>query len=280
VPTRDEVVSQLQDIGLSGYEGKAYLALILSERPLNGYEVAKRSGVPRSTVYETLGKLSARGAAFEVHEGDTTTYVALPPDALLRRVRDKVEENLEALATHLDAITGPPAAPLSYHLEGQVAVLERALDLIGAAKREIYVSGWQEQLGDLEAGLLKAERLGVHVTLIRIGDGSSSVGRTVGHRFPDPASVLEQNGCRLLVIVQDRRNVLLAGTVDGQMWALHSDEPALVVLVTEHLRNDIALQALVEHVGIATAESLTSAAEIGQLQRGRLAPGLEHRSRR
>ena len=36
--------------------------------PLNGYEVAKRSGVPRSTVYETLAKLVGRGAAYEVRE--------------------------------------------------------------------------------------------------------------------------------------------------------------------------------------------------------------------
>ena len=52
--------------GMPGYEAKAYLALLTAGEPMNGYEVAKVSGVPRSTVYETLGKLVARGAVFEV----------------------------------------------------------------------------------------------------------------------------------------------------------------------------------------------------------------------
>ena len=53
----DRALELLKDAGLSGYEGKAYLALLAAGEPLNGYEVAKASGVPRSTVYETLGKL-------------------------------------------------------------------------------------------------------------------------------------------------------------------------------------------------------------------------------
>jgi len=59
------IVERLQHLGMSGYEAKAYVALVASGVPINGYEVAKKSGVPRSTVYEPLGKLAARGAAFE-----------------------------------------------------------------------------------------------------------------------------------------------------------------------------------------------------------------------
>ena len=51
---------------MSGYESKAYLALLAHGAQMNGYEVAKASGVPRSTVYESLSKLVVRGAAFEL----------------------------------------------------------------------------------------------------------------------------------------------------------------------------------------------------------------------
>ncbi|MFD2351428.1 TrmB family transcriptional regulator [Nonomuraea ferruginea] len=74
------MIEELQRLGMSGYEAKAYVALVAAGAPLNGYEVAKRSGVPRSTVYETLGKLVGRGAAYEVRLGDAGVgYISLPP---------------------------------------------------------------------------------------------------------------------------------------------------------------------------------------------------------
>src|SRR5665647_693368 len=82
------VVERLQQLGMSGYEAKAYVALISADRPVNGYEVAKRSGVPRSTVYETLSKLVARGAAYEVKGPESSTdYLPLPPAHLLDRMQ-------------------------------------------------------------------------------------------------------------------------------------------------------------------------------------------------
>ena len=77
----DKALELLKQAGMSGYEAKAYTALLGAGEPLNGYEVAKLSGVPRSTVYETLGKLVARGAAFQVTEDDNVSYVPLPSDA-------------------------------------------------------------------------------------------------------------------------------------------------------------------------------------------------------
>ena len=56
------------------HEAKAYVALVAAGGPLNGYEAAKRSGVPRSTVYETLAKLVARGAAFEVRTAEILSW--------------------------------------------------------------------------------------------------------------------------------------------------------------------------------------------------------------
>ncbi|MCU1454113.1 MAG: transcriptional regulator, TrmB [Acidimicrobiales bacterium] len=279
--TSAELVAQLQDIGLSGYEAKAYLALIASEGPLNGYEVAKRSGVPRSTVYETLSKLSARGAAFEVHDSETTAYVALPPDALLRRVRARVEQSLEVLATHLDAVTQPREVPVSHHIEGREAVLQRAVDLVGSAKRELYVSGWADDLHELEPALRAAQQLGVDVMIVRFDGAGPLPGHVTEHRFPDPTALLEQGGCRLLVVVEDRRQVLIAGSVDEQMWAVSSDDPALITLATEGLRSDRAVQALVAEVGADAAADIVDPHErAGRLGRSRSVPAVGRTTRR
>src|SRR3954447_12862902 len=56
-----DTVALLQQLGFGGYEARAYIAL-LQRNPLNGDELAKASGVPRSNVYTVLQKLEERGA--------------------------------------------------------------------------------------------------------------------------------------------------------------------------------------------------------------------------
>src|SRR5690242_1886984 len=96
--SQQSVIEELQHLGMSGYEAKAYVALVSAGRPLNGYEVAKFSGVPRSTVYETLAKLVGRGAAYEVKGSDANTdYLPLPPASLLGRMRREFDSSVEKL---------------------------------------------------------------------------------------------------------------------------------------------------------------------------------------
>lgn len=80
---------------------------------MNGYEVAKSSGVPRSTVYETLAKLVASGAAFEVADDNTAvSYVPLPPKALIGRLRRDTHETITGLEGVLPQIGHALAAPM------------------------------------------------------------------------------------------------------------------------------------------------------------------------
>src|SRR5581483_7857868 len=99
--------------------------------PLNGYEVAKMSGVPRNTVYETLGKLVARGAAFEARaQQDTVLYLPLPPNSLLARMSAEFNESLDALRKDLPRLAGPQEAHLIHNIVDRSAMLERAADVI------------------------------------------------------------------------------------------------------------------------------------------------------
>ena len=100
--SQQSVIEELQHLGMSGYEAKAYVALVAAGTPLNGYEVAKHSGVPRSTVYETLGKLVGRGAAYEVLAGEASVgYISLPPSALLDRMRREFDRSIDTLRSAL-----------------------------------------------------------------------------------------------------------------------------------------------------------------------------------
>lgn len=274
----EDVVSQLKDAGMSGYEAKAYVALLQAGHPVNGYEVAKRSGVPRSTVYETLSKLVVRGAAFEVRDGSSnggTAYLALPAESLLKRLRSEFEARISALTVSLPEVVAPVDASLVYNIRGRANVLERARGLIDAATEDLFVSIWPEDAEGLLDGMERAAQRGVEVFVMAFGSLGRSIGYTYEHQFSAKDVVLERTGVRLFVICPDRRNVLIGGSLDGDMWAMWSDDPAVVLVAAEYVRHDIAMQVLVERIGSeATDEFWHVDQALVRLQHGRGAPGL------
>src|SRR5450631_77923 len=80
----------LVSLGLSEYEARAYVALA-RYGSLNGYEVAKRSGVPRPNIYAVLERLERRRIVVAVREGDATRYSARPQDEFVSRLRREHE---------------------------------------------------------------------------------------------------------------------------------------------------------------------------------------------
>lgn len=246
--THEDVIARLQHLGMSGYEAKSYLALVGAGEPLNGYEVAKRSGVPRSTVYETLAKLVTRGAAFEVRGvDDAVEYLPLPPKALLDRLGRDYSESLAALDVLLPAIAAAPTVHLLHNLTGSAALLERAADVVAGARRELFLSLWPEEMALLGTEVARAEGRGAAVTSVAFGDLGSTVGRTYQHTLSTPEVVLENLGCRLLTVVGDRTEAVVGGFTETGAWGVYTDNPAVVLLAVEYIRHDIAIQLMGEH---------------------------------
>src|SRR5579864_4996172 len=77
-----DLMESLVAVGFTEYEAKIYLEL-LRNNPATGYQLAKSAGIPRSMVYEALGRLRNRGAVLETLEERATLYRPLPPDVLL-----------------------------------------------------------------------------------------------------------------------------------------------------------------------------------------------------
>lgn len=86
--------------GLTEYEARVYLALCGSA-PTTGYQISKISGVPRSMVYEALGRLETRRAVLKTTEEKATLYRPVPPDVLLDRYADETEARIAALRSGL-----------------------------------------------------------------------------------------------------------------------------------------------------------------------------------
>lgn len=239
------LVERLVELGMSTYEAKCYLALVTEGRPLNGYEVAKSSGVPRSTVYEALAKLVGRGAAFEARTSqDTTSYLPLPPSALLSRLRSDFDESLEVLRSELPLVAVAPKAHLIHNLTGYSSLMERTADVIRESRHDLFVSVWPEEIPALSPLIKQADSRGVDVTMLIFGEEAEAIGHTYRHRYSSPEFVLDYLGYRLFVVVGDSRQAVVGGAHDGDGWGVYSDNPAMVLLATEYVRHDIAMQLL------------------------------------
>lgn len=245
--SQQSVIDELQRLGMSGYEAKAYVALVAAGTPLNGYEVAKRSGVPRSTVYETLAKLVGRGAAYEVRGGGSAVgYISLPPAALLDRMRREFDQTIDVLSSALSQLAAPSQVRLVHNLTDRASLLARAEDVISAARTDLFLSGWPEEIAPLKSSARRADAKGVEVTVLTFGEDPEPVGTTYPHRFSTPEVVLENLGCRLLVVAADREQAVIGGVVNGDAWGVYTDDPAVVLVAVEYVRHDIAMHLIAE----------------------------------
>ncbi|OJY52040.1 helix-turn-helix domain-containing protein [Pseudonocardia sp. 73-21] len=272
--SQQSVIDELQRLGMSGYEAKAYVALVAAGTPLNGYEVAKRSGVPRSTVYETLGKLVGRGAAYEVRAGEASVgYLSLPPTALLDRMRREFDRSIDALRSALPEVASPPQVRLVHSLSDRQSLLARAEDVIAAAHTDLFVSGWPQEIAPLKPLVRRASDEGVDVSVVSFGADPEPVGNTIAHTFSQPEVVLENLGCRLLVVSADREQAVIGGVVNGDAWGVFTDDPAVVLVAVEYVRHDIAMHLIAQKFDIADFEQFwTSDPAIRRLRSDHGAP--------
>jgi len=146
------VVELLQQIGLNKYEAEAYYTL-LSQEPLTGYELGKRSQVPLSRSYEILERLTQKGLAL-VQPGDPPRYTAEKPARFLEQVRETMLATLDALDSSLAALPRSDTSSEFWVLRGRQHILERVKSLIAEAQKTIYLrlpTHDEPEVGDLLA---------------------------------------------------------------------------------------------------------------------------------
>ena len=79
----------LEKLGFSSNEAKVYGTLI-KHKVLNGYEIAKLSGVARSLVYEVINRLIAKGAVIRI-DGEPNFYKPIEYQDLIRSIHNLAE---------------------------------------------------------------------------------------------------------------------------------------------------------------------------------------------
>ncbi len=202
------LLDQLSALGLTEYEAKVYLAL-LSEHPATGYQISKSSGVPRSMVYEALGRLEARGAALKSEEEKATLYRPVSPAVLLDRYEREARERAEQLRAELMPLYNRQESGRLWNFSGRREALAYAGELIAGAQHELMLVLTDADVEALRELLAEAHARGVALGVILTGNAPFALGQVVRH--PKRETELHQMEETLIVVADEREFLIASG---------------------------------------------------------------------
>jgi sugar-specific transcriptional regulator TrmB len=243
----DPILEALRTVGFSQYEAKLYVAL-LRYGAQNGNELSRSSAVPSSKVYSTVEKLIAEGSVQSIKSQGGTQYVAVAPDELLGRLRRRYNDPLDVLAERLPALTHFVPDDLFLNLEGREAVLAGAREIVARATSQLYVSVWSPEILVVADSFAEAAERGVEIFgMLYADDGELPPGHWLRHSYEE--IVAARIGGRMLSLVADGSEALIARFTDGTAAGVRTRNPVLTLIVSEYLHHDIVLQRAQMSIG-------------------------------
>lgn len=163
------IMNQMKQLGFSEYESKAYLNL-LEEYPLNGYALSKKSGIPRSRIYEVLKNLIEKQLVFEQEDEKNKLYYPVDPDIFIKKVR----AHYDGLFSNISEFTGKIYKEKKQDdrlvvIKGRENIIGFLNLLIRGAEKRIAISIWENEIKELQSELTKSIERGVVLRGIYFG---------------------------------------------------------------------------------------------------------------
>lgn len=222
-----DAIELLTQFNLTRQEAAIYLTL-LSESDMNGYEVAKRTGISRSNTYTSLAALVEKGAAYVI-DGAVTRYTPVPIrefcENKVKRLQGTVEDLLKAVPEKREDAEG------YITIKGRQHIFDKMSNMVAEAKERVYISASMQVIRTILPEIREGMDRGLKIVLIT--DGRFDLkGATVY-----PAGMSQQ-----IRLIADSSNVLTGDVTDGaNSTCLYSRKKNLIDLLKDSLKNEIKL---------------------------------------
>ncbi len=248
-----DLLNDLTALGFTEYEAKVYLAL-LKDHPATGYQLSKQAGIPRSMVYEALGRLDTRGAVLKTEEQKATLYRPMPPDALLDRLTDEHERRITTLRQGLTRIYNAQDEGYLWTLAGEDTILSYAQDMLTHARTEAMLVLTDDNLERLRGGVHAAAERGVSIGALLTGEGKLEVGQVIHH--PPRESQLHKLADSLVVVV-DEQEVLIASSRPTSYTATVTTNTNMVQIGRQFVWMELFAHRIFSQLGTDVLERLS-----------------------
>jgi sugar-specific transcriptional regulator TrmB len=253
-------VVQLTALGFGEYEARVYVTL-LADGPLSGYEVSKRSGVPRPNVYPALQRLEERGAVTTLAAGRGSRYAARPAAELLERLARGYHERLDGAAGSLQRLSADPTEPVAAAVADQAELLARARAMVETATARVVLAVTPSTALPLADAVREALGRGVLVTTLcqracPVPCGSCQ-GALFRHAFDEPAHE------HWLLVVADDEEALGADLSHGRRASgFVTRHPAMVQMAAASVRDGIAASEIARSLGAGLLTAVDRPAQL------------------
>jgi Cd2+/Zn2+-exporting ATPase len=230
---------------MTEYEARVYLWL-LRDHPATGYQISKASGIPRSMVYEALGRLEMRGAVLKTKEEKATFYRPLDPDKLLDRYQQDVQQRIHDLRAGLGPIYREhDEGGRLWNFRGRREALEFARELIAGAEHELMLVLTDADVDELRAPLTEAHKRGLVLGVILTGSADFGLGQVVRH--PQRETELHHMEETLIVVADEREFLIASG--HSQTTATVTNNTNMVLIARQFIWMELFAQRIFARLG-------------------------------
>ena len=239
------ILQALELLGLSSYEAKAFAAL-MKEHPLTGYQLSRISSVPRSRIYETLEKLSAKGFVL-IQPGKPVQYIPITSEELSHTLQQSLSQNLKQIGDWAKTIEKRKSPPKNVWLiEGHKNILSKAAYMIETAQHCVIISGFESDLVELLEPLEHAVGRSVDCIVVYSGKFTSAqIKKTFPKRWDEERRFAHNE----LLLVVDTQEVL-AGNTTGEEYvsALYTNAPEIIFVIREQILHEVVISRLLNYI--------------------------------
>lgn len=223
------ISTKLENIGLSAYESRAYIALVAHGFG-NAELIAKTAQIPRTSAYSVLKSLQSKGFAIAT-SGRPVIYKPEAPQRIYERVKTELDNTFQKLELLHEIITEKGEPQLVYTITGKTKVIEKIGELIDKASDSFVIS--TPTLSEIRTNLGKkiqnALKRKVEITVIT----------APLQKVPKDVKVVRRKGLIATDVISDRRSALIAspdlnacGYIDNPYLAMHLDQ--FLQILMEH----------------------------------------------
>lgn len=229
-------------VGFSLNEAKVYVTL-LQNKALNGYEIAKLSGVSRSLVYDVIERLLNKGFIIK-SEGAINYYVALDYNKTLEKIDNENHKNLLNAESKLKLLSKKENDnEFIFNIRGFDKFIDKAKERILLAKREISLSIWKQDFALLEDDLLKAIKRGVKVYIFSFEDIILDKAEIFSYKVKDASNLFPYRRISLII---DNNDTFIGENIGDKSVSIYTKNQAISSLAIDEIVLNIFWFKLIE----------------------------------
>lgn len=229
--TTNDAYEFLIKVGFSLNEAKVYVTL-LQNKALNGYEIAKLSGVSRSLVYDVIERLLNKGFIIK-SEGVINYYVALDYNKMLEKIDNENHKNLLNAEAKLKLLSKKENDnEFIFNIRGFDKFIDKAKERILLAKTEISLSIWKQEFALLKDDLLKAIKRGVKVYIFSFEDIILDKAEIFSYKVKDASNLFPYRRISLII---DNNDTFIGENIGDKSVSIYTKNQAISSLAIDEI---------------------------------------------